>query len=215
MLKNRKILFLLAIMLIIIVAGIVMLFVKGMNYGLNYGDNTTVELYLESDFEDVDIQNIIKEVFGNDIEIRQVNNLKKDILIITKSVKDEQLNDLVSKVNEKYGLELKTDDLIVTNNVKISGVDLISPYVLPVVVTTVAILIYFIVRYKKIGIFKVSLITILTIVLVQLLVMSIYVITRLPINEYTMPISMMLYLISVIAITEKFENDLNNLKKEQ
>lgn len=215
MLKDKKILFLLAIILIVIVVGIAMLSLKGMNYGLNYGDNTTVELYLESDFEGEDIQNIIKEVFGNDIEIRQVNNLKQDILIITKSVKDEQLNDLVSKVNEKYGLELKTDDLIVTNNVKISGVDLISPYVLPVVVTTVAILIYFIVRYKKIGIFKVSLITILTIVLVQLLVMSIYVITRLPINEYTMPISMMLYLISVIAITEKFENDLNNLKKEQ
>lgn len=215
MLKNKKILAVLTIVLVIIIAGIAVLFTKGMNYSLAYGNNTTIELYLETDFEDSDVQNIIKEVFGNDIETRQVNNLRYDILIIAKSASDEQLDNLVSKVNEKYGLELKKDSLLVTNNVEINGMDLISPYILPVAITTVAILAYFIIRYKKLGIYNISLVTILTIVLTQLLVLSVYTIARLPINEYTMPISMIVYLISVIILTEKFENDLNKIKKQE
>lgn len=215
MLKNKKILAVLTIVLVIIIAGIAVLFTKGMNYSLAYGNNTTIELYLETDFEDADVQNIIKEVFGNKIETRQVNNLKHDILIITESVSDEQLDNLVSKVNEKYELELKKDSLLVTNNVEINGMDLISPYILPVAITTVAILAYFIIRYKKLGIYNISLLTILTIILTQLLLLSIYTIARLPINEYAMPISMIIYLISVIVLTEKFDKDLQDLKKEE
>lgn len=215
MLKNKKILAVLTIVLVIIIAGIAVLFTKGMNYSLAYGNNTTIELYLETDFEDADVQNIIKEVFGNKIETRQVNNLKHDILIITESASDEQLDNLVSKVNEKYELELKKDSLLVTNNVEINGMDLISPYILPVAITTVAILAYFIIRYKKLGIYNISLVTILTIILTQLLVLSIYTIARLQINEYAMPISMIVYLISVILLTEKFENDLNKIKKQE
>lgn len=215
MLKNKKILPLLVIVIVVIIAGMVMLFVRGMNYGLLYGENTSVELYLESDFEKSDIQNIITEVFGNNIKIRQVNDLEHDILIITKSVSDEQLNILVSKVNEKYNLELKTEDLLVMNNSKLSGTDLISPYIMPVCITALLILAYFIIRYKKIGILKITLFTILTIIFVQLIYISIYSITRLPINEYTMPVSMILYLISVILLTEKFERDLQKLKQEQ
>lgn len=215
MLKNKKILAVLTIVLVIIIAGIALLFTKGMNYSLVYGNNTTIELYLETDFEDSDVQNIIKEVFGNDIETRQVNNLRYDILIIAKSASDEQLDNLVSKVNEKYGLELKKDSLLVTNNVEINGMDLISPYILPVAITTVAILAYFIIRYKKLGIYNILLVTILTIILTQLLLLSVYTIARLPINEYTMPISMIVYLISVIILIEKFENDLNKIKKQE
>lgn len=215
MLKNKKILAVLTIVLVIIIAGIALLFTKGMNYSLVYGNNTTIELYLETDFEDSDVQNIIKEVFGNDIETRQVNNLRYDILIIAKSASDEQLDNLVSKVNEKYELELKKDSLLVTNNVEINGMDLISPYILPVAITTVAILAYFIIRYKKLGIYNISLVTILTIILTQLLLLSVYTIARLPINEYTMPISMIVYLISVIILIEKFENDLNKIKKQE
>ncbi len=215
MLKNKKILALLIIALIIIIAGVAVLFTKGINYSLAYGNNTTIELYLETDFEDSDIQNIIKEVFGNEIETRQVNNLKRDILIITKSASDEQLNSLVSKVNEKYGLELKTDNLLVTKNVEINGMDLIDPYILPVAITAVLILVYFIIRYKKLGIYNISLITIFTVVLTQLLLLSVYALVRLPINECIMPISIIIYLISVIVLTEKFEKDLQNLRKEE
>lgn len=214
MLKNKKILCLLIVLLIIIITGGILLFVKGVNYSLIYGEHTTVELYLETDFESADVQNIIKEVFGNQTKTREVNNLNYDILIITKSASDEQLNNLISKINEKYNLELTTNDLLVTNNAKIDVMDLIMPYILPICIASALILFYFIIRYKKLGISKVILFTIFTVILVQLVYASIYSIARLPVNEYTMPISMMLYLITIIAIIEKFDIDLQKSKEE-
>ena len=207
MLKNKKVISLLAIILIILVAGIVMFFVKGMNYDLLYGDNTTVELYLQTDFNFSDIQNIITETFGSNTKIRTVNNLDYDILITTKSVQDDQLNNLVTKINEKYNLELTTDDLIIINNAKIELIDLINPYILPVCIATVLSLVYFLIRYKKLGIVKIILFTLVPIIAVQLLYLSIYAIVRLPVNQYTMPISMLIYLITIIAVCEKFEKD--------
>ncbi len=215
MLKNKKIIALLSVILVIILAGVVMLFVKGMNYSLVYGDNTTVELYLETEFEMSDVQNIITEVFGNDIKTRQINNLNKDILIITKSAQDEQIDNLISKINEKYGLELEKNDLIITNSAKISILDLIAPYIIPVIITAIIIIAYIVIRYKKIGIRNVLLASILPIIIIQLILFSIYAITRLPINEYTMPISMLLYIITVIVIIEKFEKDLQNIIQEE
>lgn len=215
MLKNKKIIALLSVILVIILAGVVMLFVKGMNYSLVYGDNTTVELYLETEFEMSDVQNIITEVFGNDIKTRQINNLNKDILIITKSAQDEQIDNLISKINEKYGLELEKNDLIITNSAKISILDLIAPYIIPVIITAIIIIAYIVIRYKIVGIRNVLLASILPIIIIQLLLFSIYAITRLPINEYTMPISMLLYIITVIVIIEKFEKDLQNIIQEE
>ena len=215
MLKNNKIIYLLAIILIIIVAGLVMLFTKGMNYDLVYGENTSIELYLQTEFEFSDIKNIITEVFGNKTKIRQINNLDYDILIITKSASDEQLDSLISKVNEKYGLNLEKSELIITNNAQISSKDLISPYILPVCISFLVIVAYLIIRYKKLGIFNVLLYSILTVVCIQLLILSIYAIARLPINYYTMPISMLLYIISIIVLSGKFENDLKKIREEE
>lgn len=216
MLKNKKILTLLVVILIITIIGIVVTSIKGLNYGLIYGENTTVELYIESEFQNTDVENIIKEALGNNVKIRTVNNLKGDILITTRTVSDDQINLLLSKINEKYSLELTNEDIIITNNSKINEWDLINPYILPVTITSVLTLIYFMIRYKKIGIFKQLLpITILTIIIVQLLYFSIYSITRIPVNQFTMPISMILFIISLLGLTENFERKLENLKKSQ
>ena len=160
-----------------------------------YGNNTTLELYLESNFKEDDVKNIIEEVFGKDIKIRKVNNLNNDILITAKTISDEQINNLVSKINE---------------------MDLIKPYILPVVISSILVLIYFIIRYKQIGILKQIIpITIITIIFVQLLVLSVYAITRLPINEFTMPIAIALFVISLIILTEYFEKKLERAKLSQ
>ncbi len=215
MLKNKKVISLLAVVLVIIIIGLIMLFVKGLNYGLMYGKNTTVELYLKTDFEFSDVKNIITEIFGNKVKTRHVNNLDYDILIITKEAQDEKLESLVSKINEKYSLDLKKDDLLVTNNANVGIIDLISPYILPVCLTSIMILAYFIIRYKSIGIFNISVYTILTIILVQLLLLSVYAIARIPINEYTMPASLVLYLASVMGLTEIFESSMKKIKEEE
>lgn len=209
MLKNKKILFLLAVILVIIMVGVIVLGVKGMNYSLLYGANTQIEMYLENDFELEDIKAIAKETLGEN-NIRLLDESKHDILITVKSASDEQQNNLISKVNEKYGLELSMQNLIVVNNGEMKLTDLISRYVFPVVIASLVILAYFIVRYRKLKIEKVALYTLITIIGLQIALLIIYAITRIPVNSFTMPISMLIFILSVLGLTEFFDNQIKN-----
>lgn len=209
MLKNKKILVLLAVILVIIMVGVIVLGVKGMNYSLLYGANTQIEMYLENDFELEDIKAIAKETFGKN-NIRLLDESKHDILITVKSASDEQQNNLITKVNEKYGLDLSKGNLIVVNNGEMKLTDLISRYVFPVIIASLVILAYFIIRYRKLKIEKVALYTLITIIFLQIILLSIYAITRIPVNSFTMPISMLIFILSVLGLTEYFDNQIKN-----
>ena len=212
--KNKKMLFLLGVMLIIIIVGITIIYTKGMNYGLSYGENTTIEMYLTVKPETSDIKNIVTEIFGKNNNIRIVENLKNDILITVKSADEQQINTLISKINEKYSLEITNDDLEVLNNAKMSLKDVIFPYIAPSIISTLVLLLYFIIRYRKQGIIKVFTYTVLTVIGAQLLYFSIYAIVRAPINELTMPISMILLILSFILLIETYEKN-EYIKKSQ
>lgn len=203
MLKNKKILFII-IPLVIILLGILVLCIKGMNYGLMYGENTQIKVYLDSEIEDV--SNLVTEVFGKN-KIQKLNGVNTDILITVKEASEEQLDSFVTKVNENNGIELTRDDLEVSNNAKIKGIDLISPYILPSVITSVLVLIYFVIRYKKFGILKITIYTLTVLIGAQLLYLSIYAVARIPVNYWSMPISMVIYVLSIIGLLEFFEKN--------
>lgn len=203
MLKNKKILFII-IPLAIILLGILVLCIKGMNYGLMYGENTQIKVYLDSEIEDV--SNLVTEVFGKN-KIQKLNGVNTDILITVKEASEEQLDSFVTKVNENNGIELTRDDLEVSNNAKIKGIDLISPYVLPSVITSVLVLIYFVIRYKKFGILKITIYTLTVLIGAQLLYLSIYAVARIPVNYWSMPISIIIYVLSIIGLSEFFEKN--------
>lgn len=186
-----------------------MLCVKGMNYNLLYGANTQIEMYLENDFELEDIKAIAKETLGKN-NIRLLDESKHDILITVKSASEEEQNTLISKINEKYGLELSTEDLIVVNNGEMKLTDLIDRYVFPVIVVTLVILAYFIIRYRKLKIEKIVLYTLITIIGMQIALLIIYAIIRIPVNSLTMPISMLIFILSVLGLAEFFDNQIKN-----
>lgn len=205
MLRNKKTLPIVVILLIVIISGIIVTCIKGMNYGLTYGNNVTLKINLE---EQVEIEKIAKEVFGKKCNIKFVNNNKENVLITAKSVSDEQRDMFISKINEKYTLSMTTENFEITNNSKISGKDLIKPYIVPTVITFAIIVIYFIVRYKKIGILEIAT-TALTVILgIQLLYLSVYAIVRIPVNEFTMPISMLLLVLSFIIVAEMLDKNI-------
>ena len=203
MLKNKKTLYII-IPLAIILLGILVLCIKGMNYGLMYGKNTQIKVYLDSEIEDV--SNLVTEVFGKN-KIQKLNGVNTDILITVRAASEEQLDTFIAKVNENYGMELTKDDLEVSNNAKIKGIDLISPYILPSIITSVLVLIYFVIRYKKFGILKITIYTLTVLIGAQLIYLSIYAVTRIPVNYWSMPIPMIIYVLSILGLSEFFEKN--------
>ncbi len=202
MLKNKKILPIVVILLIIIISGIAVLCIKGMNYGLSFGNNTTIKIGFN---EKTEIEDIIKEIFGKQYKIETLNDQENNVLITVKSASEEQINTLVQKVNEKYSINKTTSELELTNNPKIDVKNLILPYVTPVMITFILIILYFVVKYKKIGILTVLVYTLSISIGMQLLYLSIYAIMRIPVNELTMPISIFLFILSFVILVEIFE----------
>ena len=201
---------------LVIIAGIVMIAVKGFNFDLKYQDTQRVELYLKTEFNIADIRQITNEVFGNQkVMIQKVEVFEDSVSITTTSISDEQKNNLITKINEKYGTELATEDTTIENIGHTRGRDIIKPYIIPFAIAVIVVLVYLGIRYYKLVIVKVIGKSIGIMVLAQVLLFSIIAITRIPIGRLTIPMVMLVYLLTLFGITNMFEKNLSKKKLEE
>ena len=204
------------LMLLVIIAGIVMIAVKGFNFDLKYQDTQRVELYLKTEFNISDIKQITDEVFGNQkVMIQKVEVFEDSVSITTTSISDEQKSNLITKINEKYGTELTAEDTTVEDIGHTRGRDIIKPYILPFAIAVIVVLIYLGIRYHKLSIAKVIAKSIGIMALAQILLFSVMAITRIPIGRLTIPMVILVYLLTLFGITNKFEKDLSKKKLDE
>lgn len=212
---NKKMKILSIILAIIIIAGIAITLTIGLNFDLRYEETKKVELYLQKEFEISDIKQITNEVMPNQpVIIQKVEVYEDTVSIISKDITDEQKSNLINKVNEKYGTDLSAEDVEIVTIPHTRGRDIIKPYILPFVISTVIILAYMAVRYYKLGVLKTLAKTIGIIVLAQVVLLSVIAIARIPIGRITIPLVITVYILTCLGITSKFEKDLE-LKKEE
>lgn len=207
--KSTKIL--VALIAIILVLGAVVIFTKGLAFELKYQDNKKVEMNLGKEFEEKDIKEITNEVFGKQpVMIQAIEVYKDAVSITTTEITEEQKSELVTKINEKYETELLADDITIEEIAHIRGRDIIKPYIIPFVIVTIIILAYLVIRYNKLNSFEVLTQSIGIIVLAQLLLLSIMTFTRMPIGKFTIPMILLVYMLSTYICTTKFDENLGN-----
>ena len=154
--KKSKNKIVLGIAIIILIAGIIMVAVKGFNMDLAYQDTKRIEANIGKSFENKDIENIAKEVLGQKQVIIQKVEIYEDTVSITaKDITEEQRNNIVSKINEKYEIELNSDDITIVTVPLVHLRDLVKNYKIPFIVATICILVYLMVRYYKLNSLKV------------------------------------------------------------
>lgn len=217
--KNKKIVAI--ILALIILAGIIITYTKGLNFDLNYSNHKTIDIYIGQEFENKDIYQIVEEVIGKQkIEVQKVELYEDMISINVKDITDEQLENLNTKINEKYGTENSVEEIGVTNIPNVRGRDIVKPYILPVAISFAIIIIFFVIynviysrRGREINTVKTVAKSIATIIIVQLLYLSILAITRVEINTLTMPISVALYVITTIMIINNWEKEYSKKEK--
>lgn len=209
--KQTKTKILIALIAIILIAGTVIIFTKGLAFELKYQDSKKVELNIGKTFEEKDVKNITNEVFGKQPVMVQTIEVYKDaISITTTEITEEQKTELVTKINEKYGTEISAEDVTIENIAHIRGRDIIKPYIMPFAVATVIILAYLAIRYYKLNSLKVLLQSAGIIALSQLVLLGIIAITRMGIGEITIPTILAVYVFSTYICTKKFDADLEN-----
>lgn len=196
------------ILICLVLAGIIVIVTLGFNVGVRYGENTQININIGKEFDSKDIKNIAKEVFGNQSVIVEYVEIYKDVVQITvKDATDEQIAELNNKINEKYELSndlSNADDVLVARNANTRLRDLVMPYILPISISAAIIVIYEVIRFRKLGVWKVLYGAILAIIAPQAVLFSIYAITRIPVNRLTAAISIALYILSVFKGIEIF-----------
>ena len=207
----------LILLICIIFAGTVIVCFKGFNVGLPYKSNINISVYVGKKIEDKDMQEITKEVFkGKQAIVQKVELFEDMISITTEEMSEEELNEkkteLINKLNEKYEKEIKDEEIEIVHNPKVKLSSLIKRYILPFGISTIAIVIYQMIRFKKLGATKTLLTTIIVLMLIGLTYTSLIAITRIPINKLIIPIGMAIYVITIIVLNMKYEKKLEENK---
>ncbi len=212
--EKNKIIY--GIILLVIIVGFIVIINQGFNVGLEYRPHQKVEIYLGKEFDKKDIKNITDEVFGKEqVSIKKVELFEDMVSISSNTISEEQKNNLVQKINEKYELSLKEDstEIISVSNIKLT--DLSKKYIYPIVLSFVIILVYMFIRFAKINSLKVILETILKLIIVELLIISVLAITRIAVGIYTLPVILISYVLTIIYFINKFERQLEQKVLEE
>lgn len=199
---------------IVIVVGIIITCIFGFNVDLVYREHKHVDIMIGKQFDYNEIKELAKEALNDkNIYVEKVELYGDMVSVNAKEITDEQLETLNNKINEKYEIENKTEDLEVITVPKEKISDVIKPYILPVITSAILILVYAVIRYRKLGIINVLLKVSAINVLVQATYFSIYAITRISFDKLTLSGALILLMVSLFITFYKLESEKE--KKEQ
>ena len=211
--KNKLLYILIAI---IIIAGIVVGCTAKFKFSLAYDDSVRVEMYIGKDYTKSDVEAIAKEAFSTkEVLIQKIEFFNDSVAITVRESNDEKLNNLVTKVNEKYGTTLTKEDLTIVDVPHYRGRDIMSNYIVPIVISAVLIIIYSIIRFRKIELAKIIAKLVIWPIIIEALYLSILAIARIPISYYTLPLGIILAVITLTTITYKNEKKLVEYNRKQ
>ena len=210
-----------AILICLIIAGIVVIATVGLKADIIYSKNVQIDIYIGQTFHREDIKDIVNEVFPKERVLIQEIELFQDMVAITlpDTRSEDELNakveELNTKINEKYGIENKVEDITITHNPKIKLSSVLIPYLLPCGIGLVIILIFVGIRYRKLGVIRMLARYILSLGVAELALLSILAIARIPINRLVMPIALLLGIVVLIVLGFSNEKRLAQAKVEQ
>ena len=208
-----------AILICIIIAGIAVIATIGLKVDIDYSKNIRIDVYLGKTYNQNEVIELSKEVFGTDrVAVQQVEYYGDMYsLTISQDIEDldKKIEEYNNKLNEKYHIENKKEDIKVTYQPKVKLFDVVKPYLIPLAISMSIILVYAMVRFRKIGILKTLAAYILYVLAVEGVYLSIIAIARIPIGRLIIPIGLAILVITMILITAKREKKLMEYHEEE
>lgn len=195
-LNGSKKILLLGIILLII-AGIVVVALKGVKVSLILQQHEEIDIYIGKPTEFKDIRNICKEVLGNKrVIIKEIDSFTDAYSINVETITNEEKEALLKKLNEKYQLELDEEDLTEKSVANIRIRDIVKPYIKPVIISTLLIVVYMIIRFRKEKVLTLLGKAFGLIILTEAVIFSLIAVLRIPLS------SIMINAMAVIAVVE-------------
>ena len=195
-LSGSKKIILLGIILLII-AGIVVVALKGVKVSLILQQHEEINVYIGKPTDIKDMKDICKDVFKDKrFVVRNLDIFADAYSINVESVINEEKDELIKKVNEKFGVNITTEDISekTVSNIRIR--DIVKPYIKPVLISAVLMAVYVVIRFRKENAFKLLGKILGIIILTEAVIFSVIAVLRIPLS------AMMINLMLVIAVIE-------------
>ncbi len=175
-LKNRRLFGILSI--IIILAGLVTFFVKGLNYGIDFTGGTLIQINMERTISLEEARSIIDE-FDKHANIVHAGNNKEEIIIkSTLDLSNDNINEIVNKYVETFNLSNK-DNFQSEKFEPYMGKEIRNKSILSILIASVFMLIYISWRFEL----KFGLAAIIALIHDILIMFAFYAIFRVPVNS--------------------------------
>lgn len=211
---KKKIIY--AIIALVIVAGSICAYTMKFRFNILYEDSIRLDINIGKQGNVSEVKEIAKEVFtGQEIAVQEVEIFQDMFSITVREVNDDQKNQLIQKINEKYGTELEVSSIAEVVLPHYRARDLFQRYILPILIVAFLILIYVGIRYQKLGIFKIVGKTLMIPLIVELVYLSILAIGRIPISFYTLPLGITIAIITLTILMCEYEKKLDRKKEEK
>ena len=193
---------LLILVVIAIIAGIVMASLKGFNYGLLYSKSQRMNIYIDKEFNIDEIKDIAKEVLGDNILVQYGTHFSSVASIVAKEISEDQQTSIVEKIQEKFETEIDQEEHVVIMNIpQVQFYDVISSYIVPVIIISVIYLLFLAIRYRKNGFLETVVIPLMNVILALGLYVSIFALARIPINDLFIEFAILVYVATLLINT--------------
>lgn len=202
--KNKKIIAI-AIIALIILAGIIVVSVYGFHKELRFSQSQRIDIYVEQQVDKQKVKEIATEVLGMHNMVQTVEIYEDMVTIRAISISNEQKNTIVNKIKENYKFE-QTAELTEINTVPATRLrDMYKQYVVPFAISIALVSIYMIIVYYKKGILKVLVNTLAVPTVAELVLLSWMAIVRIPIGRITPVLVLLIYVASVWYAMKEIE----------
>lgn len=173
--KNRKIFAICS--LVIIIAGLLMFFIRGLNYGIDFSSGTLIQINVGK-FIPVDEVRAIMDEYDKEASILHAGNEKEQIIIkSTSDFSNDDITSIINKFVEKYNID--SDNVLSEKFEASMGKEIKNKALLSTLIATVLMLGYITWRFE----FNFGVAAIVALVHDILIVLAVYSILRIPVNS--------------------------------
>ena len=112
---KKKNVIILAIAMIIVIAGVIVASTIGFNKQLRYQDSQKIDIYVASEVDVDKIKSIANEVLEKQNMVQTIEIYQDMVTIRAKSISDEQKDSIVNKIKENYEFEQTAEKTCLKN----------------------------------------------------------------------------------------------------
>lgn len=205
-------------MILLVLAGIIVVALKGFDVSLMFGKHESIEIRLDSKIDFNVVDEICSEIFtGKEYVVKELEVFGDSVQINVQSITDDEKTNLINKINERFGTTKTVEDLKISSVSNKRIRDVAKPYIVPMLCTYVIVYIYMVIRFRKVNGLKRVRDLIWKFLLLQAILLSIIAIARISVNDFvinTLVVIAILQLVSYVTHSETLLKEYNQTKEK-